>query len=587
MEEGNNEVIIDVKINAADVAQELAETNKSIAELTERNKDLTKAIRDNNDATGRNAKELAENNAKIKELKATQSTYQGQLNETTKQSRKYGDSIKQMTAQLNDMKDRYRSLDAEMRDSEGGKELLRQIQDLDKQVKDANASIGNFQMNVGNYKSALEGIANGGKAAAEGFEVAGIGTDKFKKALDILRKNPMILLLTVIVTTLTKLKDKMGESSTATASLHKATASLKPLMEGLEKVVSKLADVFSNVLDWAIENTIAAIGKLGNVLKKVGGWFGKDWGGALIEDSDNMKAARAAAEQIDETMSDTADSIGKAADAVERLAAALIDALPALKQFHEAGDKFKAEQLKTKYETTQDAIEGLRQQFAETDAAILDVNHALAMVPESLGRIEPSTFEKMTAAMENYKNTIAGVSAAVQSSFGSIADIYAQMAADESRSEEEREEAAKASKRWSMMQVATNSAVALSQSIAAASAAGGFPANLVAISSSVATVLGFIAQARSMMQGFEHGGIIGGNSYTGDNVNIRANSSEMVLTRQQQRTLFDIANGAAVTSTTESLVNAIKAMPAPVLVYKEFSDFQSNVAKITNIQEIK
>ena len=41
---------------------------------------------------------------------------------------------------------------------------------------------------------------------------------------------------------------------------------------------------------------------------------------------------------------------------------------------------------------------------------------------------------------------------------------------------------------------------------------------------------------------FENGGIVGGNSYTGDKLLIRANSSEMVLSTIQQRNLFSLLN---------------------------------------------
>jgi hypothetical protein len=44
---------------------------------------------------------------------------------------------------------------------------------------------------------------------------------------------------------------------------------------------------------------------------------------------------------------------------------------------------------------------------------------------------------------------------------------------------------------------------------------------------------------------FENGGIIPGNSYTGDNVKANVNSGEMVLNGSQQKNLFDLANGKA------------------------------------------
>lgn len=43
--------------------------------------------------------------------------------------------------------------------------------------------------------------------------------------------------------------------------------------------------------------------------------------------------------------------------------------------------------------------------------------------------------------------------------------------------------------------------------------------------------------------GYATGGIVGGNSYTGDRIPVRVNSGEMILNRWQQKRLWDVANG--------------------------------------------
>ena len=53
-----------------------------------------------------------------------------------------------------------------------------------------------------------------------------------------------------------------------------------------------------------------------------------------------------------------------------------------------------------------------------------------------------------------------------------------------------------------------------------------------------ASIVAALLAAGSKLKGFAKGGIVGGNSFTGDNNIIRANSSEMVLTRGQQASLW-------------------------------------------------
>lgn len=67
-----------------------------------------------------------------------------------------------------------------------------------------------------------------------------------------------------------------------------------------------------------------------------------------------------------------------------------------------------------------------------------------------------------------------------------------------------------------------------------------FPYNLAAIAAGVAAVVA----ALSFMGKFANGGIVGGNSYSGDHNVVRANSGELILNKAQQGTLYKaIATG--------------------------------------------
>lgn len=67
------------------------------------------------------------------------------------------------------------------------------------------------------------------------------------------------------------------------------------------------------------------------------------------------------------------------------------------------------------------------------------------------------------------------------------------------------------------------------------------------------------------VKGFKDGGIVGGNSITGDRQIIRANSGEMVLNAEQQASLFNLANGSGggqteiILTLKDNLVDFIEA----------------------------
>lgn len=160
------------------------------------------------------------------------------------------------------------------------------------------------------------------------------------------------------------------------------------------------------------------------------------------------------------------------------------------------------------------------------------------------------------------------------------------------------EKAQKASKAFalagilaSQAQSIAEGALAISSGVASAQSVP-FPANIAAIATTVATIVGLITstassfmQAKQLLSGadagsFEHGGIVDGTSYTGDRLNAKVNSREMILTQRQQARLFSLANTPAAISGIdyEALATAISMLPAPVMDYTEFRQFEQQVS---------
>ena len=78
-------------------------------------------------------------------------------------------------------------------------------------------------------------------------------------------------------------------------------------------------------------------------------------------------------------------------------------------------------------------------------------------------------------------------------------------------------------------------ALATANGVASAFAAP-FPTNLAA----VATVMSTVASILSSLPQFAEGGMVGGSSFFGDKLLARVNSGEMILNRDQQRTLYSL-----------------------------------------------
>jgi hypothetical protein len=155
------------------------------------------------------------------------------------------------------------------------------------------------------------------------------------------------------------------------------------------------------------------------------------------------------------------------------------------------------------------------------------------------------------------------------------------------------EESAKAQKVLAVAQVAIQSGIAIATAVAECQKLG-FPAAIPAVIVATATIAANIASAVSTIKGakFANGGIVGGSSYAGDNVPIQVNSGEMVLNRNQQKNLFEIANTGQVSTGIDydllamKISQAVQQIPAPVLVYEEFTNFQENVSQNIKYAEV-
>lgn len=579
--EERTQIVIDIKLDEADVATRLAEVNKEMADIKQSNADIRKELREGTKTWSEVSEQLADNEAKMKQLKATQAALSGQVAQATQKTRDYGTSLKEQAAKLNDLRNRYQSLDETQRNSRGGQKMLKEIKELDKAMKEADAEQGIFGRNVGDYANKM----------AEAFDKAGVSVKGLKGKFDLLNTNPILFFLGILVGWLVKLKDKMKDNEKVTASLSKATTSLSPIMQGLGNVVGKLADIFSNVLNWAIEKTIQALGWLGKTLQKVGSWFGKDWGGGLTDMAAAMSELNNKTAEAAETTETLTDSTTSLKNAVKETRDALEDFLATYKKVVEEAKKESLADVLQKAggtKTAADVIHDMQKAYDDLDLTFKKLDTTINDSDFGSNN-DPSFIERLAADFTNNAQTIEAVSSSLQSSFGSLSSIYKQMSEDETKSEAEREAAAKKAKQWSALQIAANSGTAISKGVAA-SMDKPFPANLAALASTLAAVIAAIAQAKALAKGFETGGVIGGfkgATMGRDNTVASVRTGEMVLNANQQKTLFEIANGGATTSLTASLVAALQAMPAPVVEYTELQRFGNKVNILDNNAKLK
>lgn len=123
----------------------------------------------------------------------------------------------------------------------------------------------------------------------------------------------------------------------------------------------------------------------------------------------------------------------------------------------------------------------------------------------------------------------------------------------------------------SQAKVAANSAEAISGATKSGAQLP-FPLNIVAIAAGLSAVIAGIA----MIGSFADGGIIGGNSFHGDNMFARVNAGEMILNNKQQGNLFRLLDGGGVASNTGTPTVKIKGSD----LYVALNNYGSKMGKI-------
>lgn len=251
------------------------------------------------------------------------------------------------------------------------------------------------------------------------------------------------------------------------------------------------------------------------------------------------------------------------------------------------------------------------QQQAELENTILNEEDKYLIV-EKYEKLKQALVEETAKKNEEQATQMkAQLSSAMKSMAKNASSAFGQMSELLEGYGEKNEKASKAAKAFALMQLATDQAISISQTARAtveaveaatqaAAKTGPLAPVMIAvyIAEMVGLVLGAVAgqvasikQAKGILSGekFESGGIVGGTSFSGDKVVAHVNSGEMILNREQQTRLFDMANyggGFDYSGLTQALTQAVASLPSPTLQYQEFKDFQSSVQRVTKIAEL-
>lgn len=275
MAESRETTILDVKLNAGKVAQDLQDLLTRIAALKAQQKELNEQIKAGNDIDGKYAEQLI----RVKDQLAWTEKQAKGLSATTKllnaDTLTYSDSLNGERQKLADMQKAYDQLDRTQRESEGGKAFLEAIKAQSDAVKNLEAETGRHQRDVGNYPKAFAAAIPGLNKATQVLSKMGLtmedlgqnGTKAFASLGTSLKTfgkaflTPPIIVITAVLSAIMfavqKVSEAFKKNDDAMTTLQKAFAIFQPIGDGVAKVfdlvaqgLAKVAEGAAKVVQW-------------------------------------------------------------------------------------------------------------------------------------------------------------------------------------------------------------------------------------------------------------------------------------------------------------------------------------------------
>lgn len=269
------EVLINIGLNAGDVAKQLNDVTAAIVKCKAEQKLLNEQLKSGEITTVEYEQSMAAVKDEMSALTKEQKGLVAQQKILTEDSKSYADTLNGQRQRLNDLTRAYDSLDASMRDSSAGQAFRDQIREQSEAIQQLEEATNRHQRNVGNYPKTITSIipgfdkmngvlgklgtsmeqmsTNGGKA----FLNLGKSVTNFGKAFITPPIAVITAVLSAIVLVVTKVVDAFKKNDDAMTALQRAFSAFQPILDVVNKAFEVLATAIGNVVQMASQAVVA------------------------------------------------------------------------------------------------------------------------------------------------------------------------------------------------------------------------------------------------------------------------------------------------------------------------------------------
>lgn len=356
MAQERNEVLIDIKVNADEVARTLNDATQNVARLKDENKKLqeqqkklSKQMQEEgadvealSKEMAENTKQMAANNAQIEANNRVIKSNTAMLQMATLANVDENSTLDEKRQLLNAVQKAYGSMTAEQKAAAGGAEQIeKQIKKLSDAVKAQEAAIGDNRRNVGNYTESIIEAAN--KMGGFGSSIVGIMSPMKAAtgAMKAMAATPLIAIISLAVNILMKLHERFKGNAAAMEKLNEIFG----VFAGIGNIVNIIIDKIAEGVGWLAEKVLELADKMGMLSKSM-----KEGQAIAKEDMAIQKAQREAALKTAEDQKKIAELKAAAAETDKHTSKERLDLLQQAANLEEGIAKRQYELAKREYE---------------------------------------------------------------------------------------------------------------------------------------------------------------------------------------------------------------------------------------------
>ncbi len=269
------EVLINIGLNAGDVAKQLNDVTAAIVKCKAEQKLLNEQLKNGDITSVEYEQSMAAVKDEMSALTKEQKGLVAQQKILTEDSKSYADTLNGQRQRLNDLTKAYDSLDASMRDTAAGQAFRDQIREQSEAIQQLEEATNRHQRNVGNYPKTITSIipgfdkmngvlgklgtsmeqmsTNGGKA----FSNLGKSVTTFGKAFITPPIAVITAVLSAIVLVVTKVVEAFKKNDDAMTALQRAFSAFQPILDVVNKAFEVLAVAIGNVVQVASQAVVA------------------------------------------------------------------------------------------------------------------------------------------------------------------------------------------------------------------------------------------------------------------------------------------------------------------------------------------